>query len=625
MNKTVKRIRRLGKALTVVTVIVVLFSLAMSLVPKEASGAMSDWMADIIKSTLHIGEKKPQPKEIFFYSPEDYVFYGTTFAPRIYTIPYDADKSYELTFADTERFVDNGDGTFTYVGTEIGNMDAKIKSLSAPNVENDGIIIVKGISPADERIEKLEVAFVDHSWTEDATPHDSLDVNKNYYVKILATPKKGYEEELGLEEGVEKIPLNSSYYELIAEENAENVIFDKDRRTVRFDRELEGLKARVRFFKNETDFLTDGEGEEIAVDIVVSSAVNPDNDYIPTEPLIPTVYGEDNSIEKVSDDEYTMTLGEGYSAISLSSKSVKDVNTDFYLVAEEGEESHFTIENKTIYRKGNGYTGVVWMVSLLDETVRTKINVVQLPTEPPSGMELYGPSRLSLDHTDVKYSVQFDDKVYDMNDVTWSIVQGEGLAEIDEEGNLTVIGMGMVTVRATSVYFDVYAEKTVNISFFSDFRIFIRKSIGHLLLFIAIGFLVMLTHYFLMRKKGVSVLVSILAVVVLAFVSEGLQLPIFSEGRGASIADVCLDSLGGFLGIAIAVSLLGIVNLVKKRKNKEKYLLYKKCLAEAAVKKRVKSAHPPAPKGGRIVYMTGTELNEKNAERAKKDIFDMFS
>jgi VanZ family protein len=80
----------------------------------------------------------------------------------------------------------------------------------------------------------------------------------------------------------------------------------------------------------------------------------------------------------------------------------------------------------------------------------------------------------------------------------------------------------------------------------------VRKVIGHFLIFMADGVFAYLTafSFFRFRRGWMMLLVSALAMIFVASVSEIIQL--FASGRAGTLVDVILDSAGAFLGIGVS-------------------------------------------------------------------------
>ena len=106
-------------------------------------------------------------------------------------------------------------------------------------------------------------------------------------------------------------------------------------------------------------------------------------------------------------------------------------------------------------------------------------------------------------------------------------------------------------------------EDTINSSNYDNFSSFIRKFVGHFSLFGVSGVLTSLTlkmfYYDKKHKLGLLTLFSSLLGILLAFLSEGIQLIV--PGRSGELLDIAIDLAGYFLGMLVIVLILSIVKL----------------------------------------------------------------
>ena len=106
-------------------------------------------------------------------------------------------------------------------------------------------------------------------------------------------------------------------------------------------------------------------------------------------------------------------------------------------------------------------------------------------------------------------------------------------------------------------------EDTINSSNYDNFSSFIRKFVGHFSLFGLSGVLTTLTfkmfYYDKRYKLGLLTLFSSLSGILLAFLSEGIQLIV--PGRSGELLDVAIDLAGYFLGMLVIVLILSILKL----------------------------------------------------------------
>ncbi len=173
------------------------------------------------------------------------------------------------------------------------------------------------------------------------------------------------------------------------------------------------------------------------------------------------------------------------------------------------------------------------------------------------------------------------DYVYNVN---WKVVKGN--ASIDGNGVFMSKRLGNVTVRVTSnADPSVFAEYTLRVSLFSTFKAFVRKFIGHFLLFAILGFGLSSCAILLMKKgKYLFPVISLTVGFILAGISEALQLPIFTTGRVASWTDILIDVIGVICGTAAVAIIVLLYALIKKKADKGGYALAKEALSKTHFK-----------------------------------------
>ncbi len=105
-----------------------------------------------------------------------------------------------------------------------------------------------------------------------------------------------------------------------------------------------------------------------------------------------------------------------------------------------------------------------------------------------------------------------------------------------------------------------------------EFKVFVRKFIGHFLMFLALAFFATIVYYklsVLTFKKHVfvlSLIITLLIGFITACISELFQLEFFTDDRNASFLDVVIDFLGYLLGYGFCLSLNRIVRYIIYRK-----------------------------------------------------------
>lgn len=108
-----------------------------------------------------------------------------------------------------------------------------------------------------------------------------------------------------------------------------------------------------------------------------------------------------------------------------------------------------------------------------------------------------------------------------------------------------------------------------------SYKLFMRKLIGHYLLFAVMGAGLGASCYFTSKHRYLYALYALALGVALAAVSEILQLPVFTTGRTFTWEDIGIDTLGVLTGIAFVSLVILAVTLILKYACKDKYPLIK--------------------------------------------------
>ncbi len=192
------------------------------------------------------------------------------------------------------------------------------------------------------------------------------------------------------------------------------------------------------------------------------------------------------------------------------------------------------------------------------------VNVIE---EIPTTLEIVGNKQMVIDSSAKLRAYGQTDYI---DNVEWKIVSGR--ASISEDGVLTANHLGTVRVQAVStVNSDVAAEFEIRVSLYETFQLFVRKIIGHFLLFTVLGFGLAGCYFLLLKRKWLFPLYGAVSSFIIAVISEVLQLPIFTEGRVATWTDVVVDTVGAVLGIIIAAAVIGLYLLITRAVSRDKY------------------------------------------------------
>lgn len=128
----------------------------------------------------------------------------------------------------------------------------------------------------------------------------------------------------------------------------------------------------------------------------------------------------------------------------------------------------------------------------------------------------------------------------------------------------------------------------------AEFRMLVRKGLGHFGLFTILGFGLMFTYFLLLKPRWLSAVVSIAAGFTIAGVSELFQLPLFTTGRYASWTDIGIDTLGVVTGMAIAALIIFATWIIWKKADPRSFAVlksaYNRLTFKSAFSRRQKSA-----------------------------------
>ena len=119
------------------------------------------------------------------------------------------------------------------------------------------------------------------------------------------------------------------------------------------------------------------------------------------------------------------------------------------------------------------------------------------------------------------------------------------------------------------VQLEFTAKSAINKDNYNDFHLFIRKALGHFLLFMLTASFGMLFFYLLFEDKfkiWVGILINLGCGLFTAGLSELIQH--FIPSRTGSISDVGVDFLGYAIGTGVTLLVLLIIHLIKKKKQK---------------------------------------------------------
>ena len=280
-------------------------------------------------------------------------------------------------------------------------------------------------------------------------------------------------------------------------------------------------------------------------------------DPAPTTPDDPSVPDDPNEPVYIIPEEIFVpetiyiALGETYSYSVLNvSYFPQNASKGIEVTAEDNEFARH-LPSGIVPQSAGTYT--ITVHSIYDPSVSKEVTVV-ISRPDATYIDILTDSSVSI-YDGIRLN-SFVGPKYAEGTVIWSVVNGNGT--IDENGKLQPKRIGTVVVRATLAENPaIYTEKELTVQIFDDFASFVRKIMGHCLLFAVLGFGYTACFYFLSKRKYLAPAYATVASIASAGFSEFLQM--FAEGRSFLAIDVMVDSIGSVLGIGIGMAIIGIV------------------------------------------------------------------
>lgn len=237
-------------------------------------------------------------------------------------------------------------------------------------------------------------------------------------------------------------------------------------------------------------------------------------------------------------------------------------------IVESSDRNIASLINSNILKMNDVGEAILTFTSLFDptKTVQVKITV---KVNAPTSIEIVGPDVIVCnDHEE--YSANLAPVNYS-NDVTWSVVKGNG--KMTQDGRLTATGYGTIVIRCTSnLDENVYVEKVIKVKLFKNAYGFVRKALGHGGLSAVLGFGIFGTLLLLLKRRYLIV-TAFPTAFIYAVVSELIQK--YTPGRYNSWNDVLIDFLGALIGMAVALLLMVLLCLVWRLANKKSFQKFK--------------------------------------------------
>ncbi len=223
-------------------------------------------------------------------------------------------------------------------------------------------------------------------------------------------------------------------------------------------------------------------------------------------------------------------------------------------------------ENTNLYKANKVGLCDLKITSVFNKDVSEiiKINVF---VPKPSKISIYTENIIVID-TLYQLRVFGDDNYID--NVTYEIIKGTATLDKDY---FRPKWFGKLVIKAT--YNDdpnLSTTITLNVRLYSTFGQFVRKVIGHFLLFTVLGIGFYCVYVFLIKRRWLAIPLSIITGFLLACSSEALQLT--ADGRHASWTDVFVDFFGFSSGFLLTILIFGIIILITKLTKKYKIVKY---------------------------------------------------
>jgi|GEM_PF-2588177 len=180
--------------------------------------------------------------------------------------------------------------------------------------------------------------------------------------------------------------------------------------------------------------------------------------------------------------------------------------------------------------------------------------VVEAIEKPASGFLCGSSYKLNLIVADKNSLVGYDYEVFGKN------------ATVNESGRVTFNKAGEYRVVFSSSYYPEDVFEFVIIAIDNKAESAFRKQLGHFGLFAALGLFGVLSLGYFSKKPAYKAIITLFCGLMVAAVSEVLQLPIFTVARGFSAIDILIDFGGYLAGAAIMIATLIIIYLIRSRR-----------------------------------------------------------
>ena len=557
------------------TLTLILFYSATSLMNSKTISNGATFVKNILKNVLNIEE--PAPTVISFSYKKRFIYANQKAKLTGSAQPWTSDQTI-LYETDSENCTIDSEGNIYYSGTSYEVIEIYGKSAVNPNVNRTHNIYGMGISPDDERIEKLEINIYEDKAFTNPIDINEIAVNKRYYIGTYATIKDEYLEELKLTNETKKVRLHVYYKTL---DSNPNIVFQSQTNCISF-KEVGNYNFKLGLYVSD-DIVFNKQSDQISL------TVKDLGNFIPTN-IKPRFNKTYESLEKISNTEYSVVFPAETSEFNIIEDGYT-YNTMFKTELVKIEQGDVSQYNNGFARLTNKCKFDIKITSLLDENISTTLHV-SFVEDDLKNFDIKTADKLSLFSESISYGYTLDTKQDFTRNINIEILSGDDIIEIKPENKgikyvgIKVKKLGEVTLRfSLEENPEIFVDKTIEIVFVDSLRIFIIKILGHLLSFFLIGFGLTFVTFLLFRPRKLSPLYTFVTVFLFSGLTELFQSPLFNNDRGSSIIDVLLNVTYGTAGMLVAFAIIFTYLGILKKKKPGKY----KGLKERSKKLTIKS------------------------------------
>ncbi len=286
-------------------------------------------------------------------------------------------------------------------------------------------------------------------------------------------------------------------------------------------------------------------------------------DEVKEEPKINSVYVGETLV--VENQPITVFLGKNYDLnINIDNENTA---VQSYIINRNNNITTAIYSNASkfiqIYARQCGTT----IVELYSRTNQhTPLKRFTLNIIPPKLVSL-GLPEVKEYHINVEYS--FSLLASDKNSLEgyyYKVLKNGETVAPGTNGKYKFTEIGTYDIVFSSTY---YPEDTYTFSIVLEdpsTKAILRKEFGHFGLFALLGFFAMIAFGRLIQKYLPKALVCGISGLIVAIISEILQLPIFTQSRGASVNDVLIDYSGFIFGLAFAFCVIHFIHYIRSKR-----------------------------------------------------------